>query len=491
MISLLLFGLSIAGSKLLDEELQELLKQSTRGDYSNDVTCKRPSVKTMIYLWESNPVMCVNYDEHEYLSVQYTNYLTGKGSEIQSEFMEIWGNYLTAALGKDSWRPISGTGVNDKSGTKHMIYNNLDSSYVLGTKEQYNVTLVAAIENQEIPQNFVNVHEFITDGIGGLISMYHLQRNEKVLKKIAESGENLLKAYANWYPYTLYDFEKNIGKYEKIPMKALVNVAELYMVYHYTKDSRYKDLLNTIEEQLKVLLPYEVLPEFAVVNDGKIEFHGMITAEFGSAEVGKILYTNWLVSNKTANIYKEIYDKTKQFVLKKLPFSSDKGQVVLAERNEEGVRYRMNLKMCLWSGILAAESNQVINTTELDFAQRLLSSCFHFFKQDSLPADYLYLEKEKMVIKDKAFSIPSELFESLYYVFKATHDSNYRKLASYVFSVIKSHCKVSKGYSMLGADQMPQDFLSKSLKFLFLMFDESRKFSQSTLTFSGHFTGYI
>ena len=489
LIPLVFLFLSSSHSMRVSEEMRSLLKKSSRGDYGNKVTCKKPSVKTMVYLWEQDPSACIAEDPNEYLSVYYTKYLNEKASEVQAEFMETWGQYLKLAWGADSWRPQSGKGLNDKSYTKHMIYNNLDSSYLLGTQVQFNLTLHAAVDNKDPPQGFVNVFEFITDGIGGLLSTYHLQPSSELLQKIKQAGLELVKVYENWYPYTLYDFQEGKGKYERIPMKALVNLNEIYKLYEITGDSRYKEIAERVTKGLRDVLDGQIVPEFGEIEDGEIQMRGVITSEYFSSEVGKILYNNWLLSNRTDIVSKGIYDKLKNLVLTRVALGSSRGEIILIERNEKGVRPRMNMKMCQWAGILAEESRNDFNNTELITALKLIQACFVFFNDEKLPSDYIYMEKKNLYQVDSDFSIPSELFESLYYIFKATHDTRYRELGYYAYSVIKSHCKVMYGYTIPGKDLMPQDFFSKTLKYLFLIFDENRRFSHPIISSSGHFLG--
>ena len=194
------------------------------------------------------------------------------------------------------------------------------------------------------------------------------------------------------------------------------------------------------------------------------------------------------MSNKTHTVFKDLYDNNKAFALKKLPFNNHNDDIILAEKAEE-YNYRMNLRMCAWAGVLAEENYLFLNKTELNFAEKLITSCYKVFLNEKW-SDYLYLEMSGLVTKDSEFSIPGEIFESTFFLFRATSDNSYRKLAFNAFKAIKDRCKKSFGYSCDGK-LMPHDFFSKTLKFLFLLFNDSNNFSRSVFSSTGHLIGYF
>jgi Glycosyl hydrolase family 47. len=170
-----------------------------------------------------------------------------------------------------------------------MIYNNIDSAYLLGNKEEFNNTANAAANNKDIPEGFIDVYEFITEKLGGLLSGYFLSEDSRLLEKAIETGELLISFYDNWYPYSKYNLSSKQGKYNKIPLKLLINLSELYILHRYTFDPRYLSLIENVSNNLQILLNYPVLPSHAVVKDNKIEFVGFITSDYSSAEVQRIL----------------------------------------------------------------------------------------------------------------------------------------------------------------------------------------------------------
>jgi mannosyl-oligosaccharide alpha-1,2-mannosidase len=487
---LFLLGCNVYSLERLPKELEEMMQTSIENDHANKVTCKKPSVSTVVKLWEAHNDECIMDDPNEFLSIQFNRHLFTTASEFREEFRYIWGNYSEKAWGTDSWKPISGVGINDKNGVKHMIYNNLDTVFILGTQKQFNLTRDAVLEDHG-PEGPVDVYQFITNRIGGLLSACLISNDAKLIEKLYEAGDVMLEMYANWYPYKIYDLNKKKGTYGKIPLKAIINISEIQALYKYTKDPRYLDLIETITGNLTRLQDYKILPRYAMVKNGEIEFVDSITSDYSSVEIQKILLNNWLLSGQKIRIFKDLYDKTKDHYFNHLTFINDKRELILSESNSDKVNYKMNLKMCGWAGILAQESLINLNVTEIRFAENLIGTCSKLFNLKSLPSDYLSLEKERITLSGSKFSIPSELFESSYLMYKATSNLIHRKSAYYVFAAIKNVCGKQYGFSMTDKDLMPQDFLSKTLKYMFLLFAEDHQYRRVVISPSGHLLGEI
>lgn len=478
-----------AQAKSLPKELQALLKVSSDGDYSNKITCKKPSVKTMVQLWEGHPSECIHNDPNSYLSIQYEKHLTDKRMEFHSELIDIWKVIEDKALDKDLWNPVTGMGYSEKSSSSRLALVNLDSICLLGEKDQYNKTAEYVLGLKLHEQGVIDVYDMVTQEIGGLLSTFYLIKDQNILVKAKAAGELLLKMYENWYPYSSYDVTKAQGFYDNLSIKQILNLNEIYVLHFHTGDSRYMTIISQVISNIEDLLKYEVLPQYATVKNNKLKYSGSIAADSSSAEVARILWNNWILSNKTASIFKDLYEKTKTYAIKKLPYANDQGEILLVERNGDDIKYKMHLKMCAWAGVLGQDSLANFNMTLLKFSHKILTSCFKFFAGGNLPADYLHLSANKITIEDKYFSIPSEIFESAYYMQRATTDGNFRKIVSFAFNTIKAKLKRKYGFSVLGEDVMPEDFLSKTLKYLMLIYSDNR-LVRALMSTTGHFLGY-
>jgi len=477
---------SLAHSSKVQELTNDLLRTSSKNDYDGNYNCKRPSVKAMVGLWEIYPNQCLVPNKHSYISIKSDRFQFERGTEVRLEFVRIWKHYLRENQFTDSWMPRSGTGTNDKGGTQEMFFNNIDSTYLMGEKDQLNTTF-AIVENKllNIEGNF-STYDFITKHIGSLISAYYLTSNPLLKLKALQYGEWIFEFYKDWVPYTTYNFKSKKGEFGKIEIKQLVNVAELYILSRLSKDERYEKLIGRIVDQLKEISHFQVLPQHAYLEDGvKLKYAGWLSSNSESADVQRVLWNSWRLSNRKDEVFKTLLDINKKAILTLLPFSSKDGSVIMIERTPKTVEYRMDLKMCGWAGVLAEENRNIMNSSEVNLAVKLMNTCLRVFT-DLNPSNLLYLNEEKVETRDSLFSLPGEIAESLFFLYRATGEHWIRKAGLHMFRVIKKNYGKEFGYVFTGSEVMPSDFLSKTLKYLFLLQASPSLFLGAYFSTAGH-----
>ena len=82
------------------------------------------------------------------------------------------------------------------------------------------------------------------------------------------------------------------------------------------------------------------------INKGKATFSGSLTFNSDSAQVQRILWNNWKLSNKSQEVFKTLLEINKKSILPLLPFTSKQGDVVMIERQPERVEHKMH-KLCV------------------------------------------------------------------------------------------------------------------------------------------------
>ena len=70
-----------------------------------------------------------------------------------------------------------------------------------------------------------------------------------------------------------------------------------------------------------------------------------------------------------------------------------------------------------------------------------------------------------------------EVIESIFYMWRFTHDPKYREWGWSIAHAIEKHCRTEAGYHGLKAENYPKDrmesfFLAETLKYLYLLFAE-------------------
>jgi len=109
-----------------------------------------------------------------------------------------YGGYQLHAWGFDELRPESLTGRNwlGNAGLSATIVDSLDTLYLMGLKDQYEMSAKFVIEELNfVTDNYVSFFETVIRDLGGLLSAYALTRNRKFVDKADELGQRLLPAF--------------------------------------------------------------------------------------------------------------------------------------------------------------------------------------------------------------------------------------------------------------------------------------------------------
>ena len=101
--------------------------------------------------------------------------------------------------------------------------------------------------------------------------------------------------------------------------------------------------------------------------------------------------------------------------------------------------------------------------------------------------DLFNLLDKKIMATGSSYPLRPELIESNFYLYAATHNEQYLKIAEKIMKDINKRCKVKCGYATMKdvskkkelRDEMESFFLSETLKYLYLTFTEAEKYYAS------------
>lgn len=215
------------------------------------------------------------------------------------------------------------------------------------------------------------------------------------------------------------------------------------------------------------------------------------------------IFNTWMFGKLEDEDFRDIYQNTKEFIIRNLSLTNNEGNLFIAEMDERGdLQYRMHTAACGWAGIIAQENMfKEYNSTEVIHAQRLMQTCMTSVTSSKLelPPEYMHFTAHKMFFEEdqSGYSLTSEIFESLFYLSRLTNDVQYRKAGVYLLDMIRKTCKTEFGFSGVtdvNADEvkfdgvMPPSFLSKGLKYLYLLFSSESYliFNDYIITSEGH-----
>ncbi|GKT43533.1 endoplasmic reticulum mannosyl-oligosaccharide 1,2-alpha-mannosidase [Colletotrichum spaethianum] len=116
---------------------------------------------------------------------------------VKKAFSKAWRSYQKHAWLSDELTPVSGSRRNTFGGWAATLVDSLDTLWIMGMKDEFSDAVVAAvtIDFTKTDQEEINVFETNIRYLGGFLSAFDLSGDVRLLRKAAEVGEMLYKAF--------------------------------------------------------------------------------------------------------------------------------------------------------------------------------------------------------------------------------------------------------------------------------------------------------
>ena len=161
---------------------------------------------------------------------------------------------------------------------------------------------------------------------------------------------------------------------------------------------------------------------------------------------------------------------------------------------------------CSMGGLLAQASNEidVISQEERnelkDIAIELTNACHEAYNNTQThlgPATLNWENDSNPVAIDYTYMLEPELIESYFYLWRLTLDKKYRDWAWDIVEALEKHCRTETGYTGIydvestnskKMDLQPSYFLSKTLKYLYLIYSNQQTvlLHDYVISYGGH-----
>ncbi|MBI9038745.1 MAG: glycoside hydrolase family 47 protein [Bacteroidales bacterium] len=404
---------------------------------------------------------------------------TDLAQEIIDETMRSWQSYKEFAWGHDVLAPLSKT---SKDWYEKPLY--------ISPIDAYSTLFIMGLleESAEIEKYVIDSLDFNIDInakifevniriLGGLLSMYELSGNEKVLEKAKDFADRMLPAF---------DTKTGIPKYW-VNLKTgqafgdTVNVAEaatytfeMGILSYYTKDPKYYQAAKKA-----TLAIFERRSDIGLIGDViNVESGEWVSAQShicaGVDSYYEYLYKSYLLfgDEELGEIWEKSISGINTYLAEKY---NDKLWYGRADMHSgEKVSSVITLYDAFFPAILAL-SGDIDRASELQHTWDWLWN-----KYDLEPTVYDY---KKETLNWPAYNLNPEIMESAYYLYQITGDSIYYKMNKQYWSDIKEHCKTEVAFTaienvetMEKRDYMPTFFFAETLKYLYLTFSEQTKY---------------
>ncbi|CAI5758781.1 unnamed protein product [Candida verbasci] len=461
--------------------------------------------------------------------------------EVKQAMAESWHDYEKYAWGKDVYHPISKVGEN--MGPKPlgwMIVDSIDTLMIMNLDEE--VSRAKDWIKNDLDYNFnyeVNTFETTIRMLGGLLSAYHLSKDDLYLDKAVSLANSLHGAFDSktGIPYSSVNLAtgKGIPNHVDNGASSTAEVATLQLEFKYlsklTGELDWWRLSEKIMEVLDSNKPQDGLVPIYVNPDTGIYQGNLIRLGSRGDSYYEYLLKQYLQTNEQESIYWQMYKESVNGVKKHLLGKSEPNKLTFVGELNQGIKGELSNKMdhlvCFYGGLLALGATKGLplkearnspnwnknNEDDFELGESLTYTCYKMYNEvekTGLSPEIVHFNTETgesnkdFIIKplDRHNLQRPETVESLFYLYRLTGEEKYRKWGYEIFKNFIKYTKVVnkdgdvsysslKDVTSLNQDGTPKFkdsvesfWWAETLKYLYLLFDDSDKISLREYVFN-------
>jgi len=450
------------------------------------------------------------------LSVGGTEDVPAKRAGVVAALAHAWRGYEKYAFGADELKPISRSKTN-WVGLGLTILDSLDVLWMADLREQYSRAVEWVRKDLRFDNNpkMISFFETTIRCLGGLLAAYELAGEQVLLDRATDLGKRLAAAFSSpsGLPYSSISLTTG---HHTIPswtggnlLLAEVGTVQLEffsLAYHAKlpelagKAQRVIDVLDreggTIhKENLPSkenspgwrLFPIYVRPETGKPSGAQVSWGAMGDSFY------EYLLKMWLFTGKRNDMYKRMYLESVRGMQAKLVHTDD-GLTYVAELSRAGVlTKKMDHLVCFVPGMLALGAQHLPEQHDehMALAAKLTETCYQMYARQATGLAPEFVKFGRGLEIGAAHNLlRPETVESLFYMWRFTHDPKYREWGWKIFVAFEKHCRIEGGgYAGIKQvnnlhsakdDTMQTFWLAETLKYLLLLFSDDAALSLTT-----------
>ncbi len=399
--------------------------------------------------------------------------------QVKAEFLHAWNGYKKYAWGEDALKPLSKKSANWYQTSLLMTpIDAYDTMILMDLDEEAKECKDLILSKLSFDHDMdVQVFEIVIRILGGLISAYQMDGDQKFLDLATDLGNRLLPAFdtptgmpnrmVNLKTGKSRDHLNNPAEIGTLQLEfAMLSKLTGNPVYHQKADAAFKTLYS--KRSQKTGLVGTIID----VNTGEWKnpdshISGMIDSYYEYMIKMAILFED--------PDYQKMYDQSiksvNQYLLDDTPSGSWYSHVNMD--TGERIRTQFGALDAFMPAMLALGG-------DLETAKKVQESCFKFWTDHKIePEQYDYAKKK---ILNGFYVLRPENIESAAYLFHHTGDRKYFDMGKTMFDSIVKYCKTEEAYAeikdvttMEKQDDMQSFFLSETLKYAYLLCSDQTK----------------
>ncbi|CAF1213904.1 unnamed protein product, partial [Didymodactylos carnosus] len=428
---------------------------------------------------------------------------------VRDATRHAWKAYKAYAWGNDEVKPISkkpslwfGLGLT--------IVDSIDTLYIMNMVEEYMdarewISTSFDIDSPSLDK-FNSHFEITIRVLGGLLSAYHLSADPIFLKRAVELGDRLLINFntASGLPLAEINIKRKTAsgyRWTSDASTSEVGSVQLEMrdLSRCTGDKKYETAAdrssNVLHGESKKdgLVPIFISPLTGHFSGGVVSFGArgdsyyeyLLKQWLQTGQTKQMFWEDWIecIGGVQKHLWRHSYPQQFWFVGELLSMSS--------------FSPKMDHLACFLAGNLALGWHFQRNLTYLlDMAKNLTTTCYEMYRkhETGLSPEITYFNidpssNDDLVIRDNDAQnlLRPEFIESLYYMYYLTNDRKYQEWGWKIFESFEKYTRVPDGgYTTIDdvvhkdnvrpRDKMESFFLAETLKYFYLLFDDTNLF---------------
>ncbi|PRP81686.1 mannosyl-oligosaccharide 1,2-alpha-mannosidase IA-like isoform 2 [Planoprotostelium fungivorum] len=418
-----------------------------------------------------------------------------KREAVKAAMVLSWDNYVRYAWGYDELHPIRKSGFNwlGEDGLATTIVDSLDTLLIMGMYKEYNHARDWLVQHLKYNgRGMTSLFESTIRVLGGFVSAYELtgEKDRELLDKAEELGKIMSACFdtPSGIPYTTMVLsDKRAQNPWGAPESALSEVASIQLEWwtlsYHTKNQDYGKKAMRVFEILRDKNPNRGLFSVYVnIHDGSISRDHITMGALGDSFYEYLLKVHLLTGDEK---WREMYDRTAVAITDKLVKRSKSGLLYIAELINGNILDKMDHLVCFAAGMFGLGAEGERRSADMEVAAGLTETCYQMYRRQKTgisPEIVRFSEQNDMYVPDSThYILRPETVESLFIMWRLTHDQKYRDQGWEIFQAIEKYCRTDNGYSGIrNVNQIPVShddeqrsfFMAETLKYLYLLFSD-------------------
>jgi len=427
--------------------------------------------------------------------------------KVVNMMKHAWKGYAHNCWGMDELLPLDG----DCDNSWHLgltLVDSLDTLYVMGLDHEFKAARNWVANRTAL--NFDNVgtvslFETTIRVLGGLLSAHALSGDRIFLARAEELGDRLLPGFHGFSkkgpPATGVDLHtrRASSDFRDPSLAEGTSLAlEFKTLTELTGSHKYAKAVNSVA---KAIHEQPKMNGVAMTEVDATEgtLFGPYKLGAGGDSYYEYLLKQWLLTGRKESSFLQDYDEAMQGIKRHL-VKKTKGPrhlTYVAEMSQHGhdIKKQMDHLACFLPGTLALGAHYGADAAghapwHMQLAKELMHTCYQMYKSNHhmLGPETVEFDVEGQELfvdySDSHDLLRPETVESLFYLYRFTGDKKYQDWGWKIAQGIERYAKVKKGgyaslESVLGShppkrNKMESFFPAETLKYLFLLFDDSR-----------------